>query len=192
MKYGILGIDPGTRDTGVAFMEVDKNNKILSIETLNINAFEVWNNKYFTKEASKQDITVEHRIELILERLTSFIEDKDIHTVAIEGPFFNPKRPGVYAVLLELVALIKAGVSKGDLLKYQLNIYQPQYVKKINGVNKTKWPKGTKTKDKVLATMKKVKPITTIIKGTLDDISEHEVDAIAVAYTQLTQHNTDD
>jgi len=168
----IMGIDPGAGNTGIAVYTIDdKTFDILKIENILIN---------LTK--SKYDIDNDNLLFQRLNRLykicIKIFSNYDVFWIGIESAFLNRLRPAAYAPVVTSIYSIK----KAFIDTYNTsNIveYPPMMVKHIVAEY------GGATKDDMYMAVKGIKEINDLID--IDIISEHEVDALAMGYTLLTQ-----
>jgi Holliday junction resolvasome RuvABC endonuclease subunit len=171
MIIKILGIDPGTSKLGWAMLHYDTDSGNIRVKKTGL--------LQPTREISK----VKH-VEMYSKRVMSLwyirthIEEiynkYKPHVVASEDSFFNRFRPNSFAALLQVISTIAM------MLKYlckPLYKFAPKTVKMVMG-------SGGFDKDDMIQSLKDSDKIT--IKN-IDNISEHEIDAVCVGYTYIQQ-----
>ena len=175
----IVGIDPGSTNLGIAILGLDKDFKIETIHAYNISAKEEYD-KRFNHRQAYGDLRAGSRMALIMDAMMPHFSE-DMVYVSIEAGFYNAFRPAAYAVLLAQMKVITSRldciypyVSKGS--------YPPGVIKKKIGV------KNHKGKDPVLDAIKALGFEKYLQNDTLDNLSEHAVDAIGIAYTGYLDH----
>ena len=165
----IVAIDPGTNSLGFAVLEVmDNCVEVLYADTLHgaklaavhTGLLEVHGERVTKLYALNHEIAA---------RLCTWMP----HHVVSESPYMG-RFPQAYAALIECVGAIRNAVIAYDR---QLPLHQldPATVKQAVGVS-------GKTGDKTLMTaaLKRLHTQIAIMDGTLDDLDEHAIDAIAV------------
>jgi len=167
----IVGVDPGTNYTGVAIFTLELPTlKILNIDTKLLNVFGLENRNMVGTD-------LQERLKMIYDQFLGILNTVEPFTVSIESPFMNRLRPAAVGSLSQcLWALELASFHHNKHLF--VNKYPPSSVK--NGVG----AKGNADKDAMMLAILNHPEISSLINGNL--ISEHEIDAIAVAYIQLT------
>lgn len=172
----IMAIDPGLNNTGIAIYTFDfKAHEIVQIQTFLLNVDRLVNHTGFNEETVSERTVKLHKIAGAMKYL---LEQFNPYFVVSESPFYNPRMPGAYGALLEVLNTIRTTV-----LDYNHNIVfstiEPRVIKKTVGAVATEGK---------LAVKEAVKRIPDIMSKLMDDIEpmdEHRVDATAVGYTFL-------
>lgn len=174
--FRVVGIDPGTESLGFAVLDLSLSNRkvtVRHVETL-----------------KSQDVQKNYSLELELhgartarlmgmhDRLVVLLEVFQPHAVSTESPYMG-RFPQAFAALTECVSYVRRAVDRYD--RYQsLESVDPPTAKKAVGMT----VKRGSTKDDVKQAVAKL-DIEYAEGINLDDLDEHSVDAIAVAYHQV-------
>lgn len=170
VKCSIMGIDPGSTNLGVAILNFDLMSKaIISTEAFTINADRlVLNNSWLSENYDNKTA----RISALRERLLDIMDYYDPVAIACESPFYNPKRPQAYGVLVEVLSMIRNVVIEHDDWK-QLHLIDPSSVKQAVGAP------GNASKEIMTDHVSRMMELNILRDCVLD---EHSTDATAVAY----------
>lgn len=176
----ILGIDPGSESLGVAKID-------FYLDTLAV--AQVYSSTYLgSKLGMNQWMANVHsprfaRINAHHHNLLQVLRDTQPIAVVSESPFFNSRFPQAYGALTEVVTAIRQAVWDYDP-NVQLELVDPPRVKRA--VNAP----GNAKKDEVHNAVLSISEIAQNFQGPtpLEDLDEHSIDAIAVAYFQLKQY----
>lgn len=166
----IVGIDPGTNFTGVAIFSISLPYlKIEKIDTvlIDVNGLE---NPLIT------GTDLQHRLFKIHSWLTDILKFYNPFTVSIESPFINPRRPGAVIPLAQVLFCLEHAVRMYSPYIH-LGKFPPSNVKNAIGV------KGGEHKLPMLEALLRIKEINDKVNP--KTLSEHEIDACAIAYAQL-------
>ncbi len=176
----IVGIDPGSTNLGVAILTIDKKFNIIDIKAYNIFAKDIYN-RHLNIEQGYNDLRAGSRMRLIMEGILELLSD-DMAFVSIEASFYNAFRPAAYAVLLAQMTMIT------DALTIQYP-YTDVYKHPPGVIKKAIKVKSHKGKDPVTDAIRALglEKLLSNAKS-LDDLSEHAVDAIGIAYTGYLSH----
>lgn len=168
----LLGIDPGVNNCGLAIIDDSKSFKV--IETFNVK-----NTRKFTEEEkvleqkyNSRVVKVQNIIHHVLRYLDKY---PDLNVFAIEAPFYNSLTPMAYGSLMEVISAIKYQIIINKDIKFKM--LEPLLVKKLFA-NKSNAKKEVMRE--FLFKKKKSKEID--ISLDITELSEHEVDAIAIAF----------
>lgn len=171
-----MGIDPGTVDLGVAFLAYDSHTgDVVDIFTRNINAYDIHRNtdQHYLR---REDLDASYRTDLMVEQLHRLVRMKDPDFLAIEAPFSNPSRVNTFAILvLHFRKLLNMGID-ADLDTYK---FAPTSVKKSFSCT------GKKGKGCMRESLREIDELHSVLNKPVSDMSEHEIDAVAVCYTAL-------
>lgn len=172
----IIAIDPGITNCGINLSTKVKD-KLKILKTINI----AGSRKLREQDEIDAAETYGERTGKLL-RIASAVKDlilenPQVNMIVLEAPFINMRRPLAFASLLEVLHTIKYTVALPNQLK--ICVVEPKLVKKVFAGN------GNAGKDMMREAMEKhVSKGKVILKDfTIEDLSEHEVDAGAVAYT---------
>ena len=172
----IVGIDPGSTNLGVGVLVID------------LDTYQIVSTKAYTIHADKSDLFKEvaethsdkfRRLKALEEHLLDAFNCYLPFLVASEAPFYNRFRPNAYGVLVEVISVIQNALWRYSE-KIPLVTIDPPTVKKGIGALKQKG------KDPMREAMSKMTNLN--IEQPLDDLDEHSIDAIAVAYSAYKQY----
>lgn len=171
----IIGIDPGSRTLGVCLLYFD----VVTMEIVNIVPTTYISDNLPTEPM----LSILHsdrvsRVKAHEDNLLQIFLDNNPIAISTEAPFYNPRRPGAYGVLVEVICAIRNAVIRfSDTMPlYQVD---PSSVKKAIGA------KGNADKDGVRDYINQIPEIIGKLSVPLDKLDEHSIDATAVAYHQL-------
>lgn len=162
----ILGIDPGSNHAGLAAIEIDDTCQIKSITTHHIDVSKDNASNLYTAPI----VARLHRLEVMVEH---FIDRYQPFCVASEHPFINVRRPGSVIPIARALSLIENTVYKYDKHILQFPMRPGEVKKAVNA-------KNFKGKEPMLDAVSAIQEITEHID--VSEITDHEVDAIALAY----------
>lgn len=169
----IISIDPGINSTAIAVTSVENGNlRVHYTEFIN-------NTKAFTPHQKLQEKKYDSRYVRAV-KITDAVERLcdvyDIDAIVTEGAFFNPTRPLAYSTLLEVIYAVKYSVIRNMKIPY--TEIPPKKVKQIfHG-------KGNAKKEDMEAVLKQhLENKTILIDKKMEELTEHEIDSIAVAYS---------
>ena len=171
----IVGIDPGSKTLGVCLL-------YFNVVTMQIT--KVVPSTYVSDNLpSEPMLAILHsdrvsRVKAHEENLLNIFLENNPIAISTEAPFYNPRMPGAYGVLVEVICTIRNAVIRfSDTMPlYQVD---PSSVKKAIGA------KGNADKDGVRDCIKNIPEIISNLNNPLDKLDEHSIDATAVAYHQL-------
>jgi Holliday junction resolvasome RuvABC endonuclease subunit len=169
----LLSIDPGINFCGLTVSDyTDKHNVIETVLVKNI------------RKLTEEEKVVEKirgirvvKILAILTAVSNLISKYKIETIVVESPFYNSLTPMAYGSILEVIFAIKYSIVLS--MNLTLEVMEPLLIKKMF-TNKAMASKDLMKEflnSKV--TTGEIVLSDTIVK---DDLSEHEIDAIAIAY----------
>lgn len=181
----LLSIDPGLNNCGIAVSEVEDKFKV--VETINIKNTRKFSPEEKTIEAFYNARVV--KINAIESTIRSLLEKyKDISEVAIEAPFYHAATPAAFSSLLEVISVIRHKIFVP--LKMKIVMVEPMLVKKL--FITAKLTKGMNGKEFMKEYLKKrIAEGYIVFNGDVDQLTEHEIDAIGVGFTSkiLEQEN---
>lgn len=169
-KYWI-SLDPGINFTGISVIDV--SNDFTVIET-----HLVKNNRAFTPEEKiieKSQGPRAVKLLTIINKFKNLLSRFDIDMIVIEAPFYNALTPQAYGSLLEVVFGLKYSILVPMDLKYHL--IEPTLVKKLfalHGMAKKEVMRQFLVAKVASGEIKMDKPV--------DELSEHEIDSVAIGY----------
>lgn len=172
--FSIIGIDPGSETMGICEMRID----IATMEIIGTKAWTVRGSKMTTDDCW---LAVMHshrlvRIRALKENLISVFNIVRPTIVTCESPFYNPRRPNAYGVLVETLTAVRDSVIDYDEW-LPLYLIDPSSIK--NSVKAPGNADKTVMKTKVCNLEDSLKYFG---EGKLIDLDEHSIDAIATAY----------
>lgn len=117
------------------------------------------------------------RIKAHEDNLVSIYTQHSPIAIVSEAPFYNPRRPNAYGVLVEVICAIRNSIIhySDTMCFYQVD---PASVKRAIGA------KGNADKDAVKYHMGLIAEVAGALETPLCALDEHSVDATAVAYHQ--------
>lgn len=176
--FKVAGIDPGTDSLGLAFMDVSfKDYSIKKTIASTIIASKLVKDDSWLSQTHNFRTA---RIYKLRETLLKNFNNLQPAVIVCESPFFNPRMPGAFQPLVEILTGIRDVVIQYDSWK-PLFLIDPSTIKKGVG--------APGNADKILM-KKKVIELTDInFDGdvALTDLDEHSIDAIAVAYCHIQE-----
>jgi hypothetical protein len=179
--FVISGTDPGTHNLGIGDLYVD-------MYTLEIRSFEA-RTLVATKLMDDDDLLVEThghtyaRTDAHKDALVEHFRRVRPSAIACEDAYFNRRTPGAYAPLLKSIQSIRAAA-----LEYhpymRFALYEPSVIKVAVGA--VGWSKKAGTnKSAVFDALMKSPEFKVPSRTPLTTLSEHAIDSLAIAYTQL-------
>ena len=174
--FSIVGIDPGSDTMGISHIKID----IKTFDIVETTAWTIKGSKMVSEDCWLATLYSYRRarIKALKENLIDLFNDIDPTIVTCESPFYNPRRPNAYGVLVEVLTAIGDAVIEYDIWK-PLYLIDPSTIKKSVGApgNADKTVMKTHVcklqEQNVLKYKGKVK---------LQDLDEHSIDAIATGY----------
>jgi Holliday junction resolvasome RuvABC endonuclease subunit len=176
-SFRVVGLDPGTETFGVAVLDLSlQTGEIVVVysETLALQKL-LRHHNYRSEEETYGGRTA--RLMALEDSLFNLFEQLQPHAICSESPFLS-RFPEAFAALTECVSYARRAVCRYD--RYlPLEVVDPPTAKKAVGMK----VKRGMTKDDVKIAVAKL-PIRYAEGIVLEDLDEHQVDAIAVAYYQ--------
>jgi len=174
----LVGIDPGTTFLGFGVLYFDPvtlrlahaSSELLRGEKL---ALDPW---YISTHGPRAS-----RVQAMRDRLCALFQMLRPLAVSAEGNFMNPHRPQAYGALVESVACIHQALQA-------VNYYQPLYMFEPSVVKKAVGAGGAADKEGVNKALHTL-GLDQIYRAhiSLQCASEHETDALAIAYTKYLE-----
>lgn len=161
--FNVIGFDPG-KNLGFSCIEVDVNFNIKNIET----------RIYYLDSMIYSPYSMFNKLEYLCQIIHSLLIEKDPVLVGMEQVFKHRFANAVIQLSQYTGAIEYTVRSFNPYLMFRT--YPPKTVKKMIGAT------GEADKHKMLSTISKINDIRPFIR---DNITEHEVDAIAIAYITL-------
>ena len=170
----ILSFDPGLSFSGWAYSDAEKD--VFSVKDCRL----ITPNKTVDHKEHRGEVEIYGKRIITLSLLRGMIRElmdkfkPDI--VVSEDAFFNPRRPGAYEALIQWILTVSFLLRD----EYHLPLYRipPKLVKKyISGM-------GTADKEGVKRAVAQHKDIRLSPDIIIDNLMEHEGDAIAIGYTR--------
>jgi len=170
-KKMILSVDPGINNCGLSILDFDKQFEVKE-------TFLVKNARKFTDEEKIIESKFGNRTVKVLAILNKIKEILDIYPidyVVIEAPFYNALTPIAYSSLLEVIVSIRYEI----LIKRDIKskMVEPLLVKKLF----TQQAMASKEVIKQFL-FKKKESGEIIINKSIEELSEHEIDSIAIGF----------
>lgn len=167
--YRILSIDPGSETIGYCVSEV-------GIQTKQIEHITAWTITGSLLANLSEQAAINYgarfaRIRAHADLLNKILVQYEPTYVAIETPYYNPRRPGAFEVLVEVLSMIRNTVFDWNPW-ITVMLIDPASIKKSIGVS-------GKSGDKE-AVRQALSDIPSLQSFITDELDEHAVDAIAV------------
>lgn len=187
-SFNIVGIDPGSTTMGVASLELDMLDlRILSIETFLIQADAPTGGVRLPEGLLEYYPPRSIRMREITRRLNDAFDHYRPVQIACEAPFYNPRNPNAYGVLVEVVKTVEDAVRAWNPWRPLYRIEATSAKKAVNPLNPTDAARIKTIKDSKVRIKEAVRIFPELSFVDLDKLSEHEIDAIVVGYCQLTR-----
>lgn len=177
--YRVAGIDPGTDTLGFSVLDLDlKDGEIRVEESLTL-----FGSKMVKERQGVADVHGARfaRLQGLEEALVQSFFYWKPHAIICESPFYNPRRPGAYAALIEAVGMVQRAVY-GYAPQMALLTIDPASAKALLGVS-------GKSGDKDLVKQAIVKRTDIHNPHGIDltALDEHSIDSLAIAYYRIAQ-----
>lgn len=179
----IVGIDPGTDTLGACIAEIELSGsfKMKVIDTITINGTEHLKHNRGYMELSKIHGNKYARLKAIENALDKWFSKHKPHLVCSESPFMYHS-PHAFASLTEALTIIRISLSKYNDSMF-LFLVPPQMAKAaIGSLSDKKLGVRPAIEELLSDGVKYGLEISSYLD--IDKMSEHELDAIAVAYTR--------
>ena len=175
----ILSVDPSINLCGVALTKLDGKNVVcLGTKLINVSSRVRHNDR--EREVERNWGRRYLQISRISNEINNFLDEmgvkKELTGITVESPFFMPGKPNAFGPLIEVLFGITSFV--GVPRNIPVNTFSPMEVKAHFSKKSNASKSEMRTALEILAKTKEVIIDPKIIK----DLSEHEVDAIAVGY----------
>lgn len=172
----IVGIDPGSETLGLGIIYID----IDSLEIVSSSAMTFVGSKMYVQDnwMSTMHNPRTARIHAHHKNLVDFFRTINPVAIACESPFYNPRRPNAYGVLVEVLTMVRQAIIEYDVWK-PLYLIDPPTVKKSVGAP------GNADKERMLLAVKNMPELKLTIP--VEVLDEHSIDALAVAYCRYKQ-----
>ncbi len=168
--FNIVGIDPSTNSVGLAVLTINsKTFKIVNIITYVLDI----SNPFYLNEDNPH---IMYKLSDLTHLINNYISMYEPLAVGIESPFMDRNKPGSALPLGQSVQAIQFGIYQYSK-SIPIGMYPPASVKRTVGA------KGGTGKIEILDALKEHRDVTRLIN--LDNITDHEVDAIAIAKCAL-------
>lgn len=173
----LMAIDPGSSNLGVALYTIDSTDgSIVATHAYTITANK---SKFYSKELSKKMGDRFARLHAMRCEITDALNQHRPMMAACESPFYNPRMPNAYGVLVECVYMIQMAVwDYNDRVGF-IRV-APKEAKMAVGAKKNGKDEVQKQVKKMLDTFK--------LDVTFSSLDEHAVDAIAIGYHAYLRH----
>lgn len=171
----VYGIDPGSIRLGLSVFTLHfKTYQILDIHTETIEVDKLYVDPNLVDVRGYKTARLMELSNLLYDKMCV---DQPV-VLSIESPFYNRFRPNAYGTLVETTDYIKLAYNNYNNM-LPLHSYPPLTVKKAVGVKKSKG------KENVSKAIMAIGELTCHLPHNLTGMSEHEIDAVAVAYTYV-------
>jgi Holliday junction resolvasome RuvABC endonuclease subunit len=167
----ILSIDPGINNCGLVILDIEKQFEVVETHL-------VKNARKFTDDEKVIETKFGNRtvkVLAILNKIKEIIKQYNIEYVVIEAPFYNALTPVAYGSLLEVIFAIRYTILFPENI--QSKMIEPLLVKKLF----TQQAMASKEVIKQFL-LKKQEDKSIIINKVVEDLSEHEIDAVAIGF----------
>lgn len=172
----VIGIDPGSETLGLAIIEFD----VATLKIVNTQARTFVGTKMVDLDNWNGIIHGDRlgRIQAHKRNLLSVFRNVNPIQVCCESPFYSQRRPSAFGVLMEVLTAIRDAVLEYDSWKI-LFVIDPPTVKKAVGAS------GNAKKEVVREKVIELKELNYLGDTPIEDLDEHSIDAIAVAYCRF-------
>lgn len=170
--FYLIGIDPGN-NLGISIFHIDNNFNILDITTYT----HCLDHFYFSISPNK----IINKLYYLKSIITNLLDYYHPLSVSIESAFMNNKFPKAIMNLSQYVGTIELSVREYSSF-IKVFKYAPKYVKSVIC-------KGDANKEDMLTNIKKIEEINKHLD--YSNITEHSIDATAIAYTSLIEIRED-
>lgn len=192
--FTILGVDPGSTTMGIAALRVNiadlaiTDASLTTIHALQLDSGRATND-WMLETHSARSMRLRELAWMLGQHL---VIERPLFVVS-EAPFFNPRNPNAYQVLVETMKVIENAV-------YAWNPWRPLYRIETTVAKKAVMPSDSNllaqfkaikdNKEKVSFSVKHHSELSRLVNFDLHD--EHAIDALIVAYTQLVRLRNND
>lgn len=170
--FTIFGIDPGSRNIGVAIYFID----IMDLSIIKIVPIQISLDKYVYTNFQNSNLHI--RLLKLMKEMNGLLKAYQPVAVSIESGFINVRRPGAVIPLASAISIISSCVNLYDT-NIKLIEYTPSIIKKTIGAN----PHGNK--NPVFEALLKIDEVSNTID--INYLTEHTIDGIAIAYNLLKE-----
>lgn len=171
----VIGIDPGTENLGFSVFSITPNFEIINCDVKTIVASKNVLMSQWTEDIQGARYA---RLNTLGEILYSeFLYHTPI-SVAVESPFYNPRRPAAFEALVQIFYVIRKSLEAYDNWREVYPI-DPSSVKNAIGAH------GAAGKVPVKEALLKVTDLNYTGVIPLENLDEHSIDALAVGYTRI-------
>lgn len=175
--FRVIGIDPGTENLGFSVLDLDLRNGQVSLSHSETIVSQKLLADYRNEERIHGQRTA--RLMSLEDRLFIIFEQYQPQAVCCESPFMH-RFPQAFAALTECVSYVKRALYRYDRFK-PITMVDPPTAKMSVGVT----VKRGVTKEDVAAAIPKLN-LHLANDILLENLDEHEIDSIAVAYYLLS------
>lgn len=171
----ILSIDPGINYCGLSVLTLESG--VLNIEETKL----IKNIRKFTEDEKTIEKKYDNKtvkVLTILNEVRSIIDKYGIEEIVIEAPFYNTLTPMAYGSLLEVIFSIKYTIAIPN--NYTLKLFEPLLVKKFFTNNSLASKQIIKE-----FLVNKITSGAIKLNKSVEELSEHEIDSIAIGFTYL-------
>lgn len=175
----IIGIDPGSTTLGMTVLEYDcRTMKIVKTYSWTLNAGRLNLSELDTMMHSERYARIFELADILYEFFVKILPN----SIITESPFLKKRFPLPFAVLTEVVFAVRLAVRRYDP-SISLDLVDPPSAKKAVGA---KTVKGGNQKEPVHAALRLLLDSLhfdeTLSASTFNDLDEHSIDSMAVAY----------
>lgn len=174
----IMGIDPGTHTMGMALLRTDSQLRLTRIQAHTLTPWIAANHNPFI--TTQQGVDRIGRCTYLAEIIVGWCRLEPIGVIAIEEPFFNAMAPRAYSALYMNVRMIE-DIIHSYIPSMVIIPIAPTQAKAAVQVSGTTKFKGKDLVKQALSCHPEIGPLL----GNIELYSEHALDAVAIAYTQL-------
>lgn len=169
VNFNIVGVDPGSNNVGVSILNIDsKTFSINNIDTILLNLTLTANHTIHEN--------LIYRLSVLQNNIYNLLNFYKPRLVSIENSYININRPAAVVPISQSISTIELTILSFNSL-IPIYKYRPSLIKNSVGA------KGHAKKDEMTTALNNLTEISSLIQP--NNISEHEVDAIAIAYSML-------
>lgn len=174
--FKVISIDPGTDNLGFAVLDVTYDDfKIIKTVSKTITASKLVTEESWISQVHGYRMA---RIQKLKEVLINNFNNIEPAFIVCESPFFNPRMPGAFQPLAEILFAIKEAV-------LEHNWWLPLYLIDPSTIKKSVKAPGNADKTVMKKCVDELTDINYEGDVLIKDLDEHSIDAIAVGYCHV-------
>ena len=170
-SFRLLAVDPGKHHLGASVHEINSRTG----EYIRIDIETIRMEKLYRSHLTDPEFTsvTDSCLLKIRNHIYDVCNDYDITFFAYESPFYNPRMPGAYGSLCEVVACCRQAALDANPT-ILIDCMSPQNIKKGMGAG------GTKGKEIMLEKVSQNMELMQVLQTPIEELTEHCIDSLAV------------